>query len=72
MSRILTKPRRGRPPGGGGEKVLLHVEVPAGLKKALVRLAGRNRRKITGELLIALTAHLRANGVWPPPGEDDV
>jgi hypothetical protein len=41
--------------------------MPADLAQALRTLAGRTKRTLTAEILVALEEHLARNGVWPPP-----
>lgn len=54
--------------------VPLYVYVPPEIRSAIDELAERNRRPLTSEVLIALEAHLKAAGLWPPKkpaaGED--
>jgi hypothetical protein len=37
------------------------------LRAALGVLLARNRRSLTAEMNLALEAHLKAAGLWPPP-----
>jgi len=41
----------------------LHVYLPPVLRKALDEAADRNRRKITGEVIVAIEKHLRELGL---------
>lgn len=63
---LMAKRKPGRPKSGPSVKAVLHIEVPPELKDAVERLAERNQRKITGEVIVALQKHLQDSGVWPP------
>jgi len=51
-------------------KDVIHVEVPPELKAAIRELAGRNKRKLTAEVTLALENHVADAGLWPPPAQN--
>lgn len=53
------RPRRTAPPA---TMSWIHVKVPAALKDGLSEVAGRNLRRLSAELQVAIRAHLVANG----------
>jgi hypothetical protein len=46
--------------------VSLHVYVEPALREAIEAAAKSHRRSLTGEVSLALEAHLRSLGLWPP------
>jgi hypothetical protein len=67
MLASMSKPKkRGRPKKEYPASVPTSIRFPPDYLSALQALAERNHRSLTGELLVALDAHLRAAGLWPP------
>lgn len=53
--------------------VPIQIYLPAALKAALVKLAVRNRRKLTGEVIVALENHLAKSDVkYHPEDKEEV
>lgn len=61
----MTRRRPGRPKSPESKEVL-HIEVPASLKKAIGKSAAQNGRTITGEVLLVLKGHYNTLGLWSP------
>jgi hypothetical protein len=50
------------------EKAVLYIEVPPWIKEAMEEIAAENDRKLTGEVIQALKAHLERHGRGPAKG----
>lgn len=57
------------PKGSGRQGIPTTVYLPADLRQALDQCAQGNRRTLTAEVMLAVEAHLKAAGLWPP-GEE--
>ncbi len=51
----------------GPDRRAVNYRLPPALLDALDKLIEQTRRTATAEVEIALEAHLKAAGLWPPP-----
>jgi hypothetical protein len=71
------RPSRKRPDSKRSQGIDRHTRprvafhMPADLAAALRTLAGRTKRTLTAEILVALEEHLAKNGVWPPAAGEE-
>lgn len=66
MASTMSKKKPTSPPSDRHASTRM-VRLPVELHDMVKALARRNRRSLTGEVMLALEAHLRAQGVEPPP-----
>ena len=69
MLTMSKKKPSGRPKGE--PTVPIQIKVAAAMAEALQRLAHRNHRSRTLQLVLILEKELRAEGLWPPPSEEE-
>lgn len=72
MIACMPKPnkKRGRPQGRQ-ETEVVQARVSPQLYAALDQLSAQTRRTKNAELVLALEAHLKAAGLWPPKEEEE-
>lgn len=65
MAKKKPPPPPRQPTTRAGKTLFVYVE--GALRDALDALCEQTRRSLTAEVSLALEAHLRAAGLWPPP-----
>lgn len=69
MSTMTTPKKPGRPKREPPEPI--QIKVAPEMARALERLAKRRFHSRTLELVLILEKELRAEGLWPPPTDED-